>query len=73
MATAPSRCLHRPIIQAAQLVVDLQSIVSREISPLEPAVVTVGAIHGGTKSNIIPDTCTLKLTLRSYSPTCGRS
>lgn len=63
----PDACVD-PIIQAAQLVVDLQSIVSREISPLQPAVVTVGAIHGGTKSNIIPDSCSLKLTLRSYSP-----
>lgn len=63
----PEACID-PIIQAAQLVVDLQSIVSREVSPLEPAVITVGSIHGGTKSNIIPDTCTLKLTIRSYSP-----
>ena len=63
----PEACID-PIIQAAQLVVDLQSIVSREVSPLEPAVVTVGAIHGGTKHNIISDTCHLKLTLRSYSP-----
>ena len=63
----PEACID-PIIQAAQLVVDLQSIVSREVSPLEPAVVTVGAIHGGTKHNIIPDTCHLKLTIRSYSP-----
>ena len=63
----PEACID-PILQAAQLVVDLQSIVSREVSPLEPAVITVGAIHGGTKHNIIPDTCHLKLTIRSYSP-----
>ena len=63
----PESCVD-PILQAAQLVVDLQSIVSREVSPLEPAVVTVGAIHGGTKHNIIPDKCHLKLTLRSYTP-----
>lgn len=56
-----------PIVQAAQLVVDLQTIISREKSPLEPAVITVGAIHGGTKHNIIPDTCHLKLTVRSYT------
>ncbi|MGE5194170.1 MAG: amidohydrolase [Deltaproteobacteria bacterium] len=56
-----------PIVQAAQLVVDLQTIVSRENSPFEPAVVTVGAIRGGTKHNIIPDTCHLKLTVRSYT------
>lgn len=56
-----------PIIQAAELVVALQSIVSREISPRDPAVVTVGSIHGGTKHNIIGDTCHLQLTVRSYS------
>ena len=63
----PEACID-PILQAAQLVVDLQSIVSREISPLEPAVVTVGSIHGGTKHNIIPNDCHLKITIRSYSP-----
>lgn len=57
-----------PIVQASQLVLDLQTIVSREIAPLEPAVVTVGSIHGGTKHNIIPDSCHLQLTIRSYTP-----
>lgn len=57
-----------PIVQAAHLIVDLQTLVSRESSPFEPAVVTVGAIHGGTKHNIIGDTCRLQLTVRSYSP-----
>ena len=56
-----------PIVQAAQLVVDLQTIVSRENSPFEPAVVTVGSIRGGSKHNIIPDTCRLQLTVRSYT------
>jgi metal-dependent amidase/aminoacylase/carboxypeptidase family protein len=56
-----------PIVQAAQLVLALQTIVSREIDPIEPAVVTVGSIHGGTKHNIIADTCHLQLTVRSYS------
>ncbi|MEX2214290.1 MAG: amidohydrolase [Phycisphaeraceae bacterium] len=56
-----------PIAQAGYLIVELQSIVSREIDPREAAVVTVGAIHGGTKHNIIPDTCELKLTVRSYT------
>lgn len=56
-----------PIVQAAHLIVDLQSIVSRENSPLEPAVVTVGSIHGGTKHNIIGDKCHLQLTIRSYT------
>ncbi|MCL4203587.1 MAG: amidohydrolase [Pirellulaceae bacterium] len=56
-----------PIVQAAQLVLALQTIVSREIDPIEPAVVTVGSIHAGTKHNIIADTCHLQLTVRSYS------
>jgi amidohydrolase len=63
----PQGCID-PIVIAAQLIVDLQTIVSREISPLEPAVVTVGSIHGGTKHNIIPDSCHLQLTIRSYAP-----
>jgi hippurate hydrolase len=56
-----------PIVQAAELVMSLQTIVSREVKPLEPAVVTVGSIHGGTKHNIIGDECHLQLTVRSYS------
>jgi hippurate hydrolase len=56
-----------PIVQAAQLVLALQTIVSREIAPLEPAVITVGSIHAGTKHNIIADDCRLQLTVRSYS------
>ncbi|QDU76976.1 putative hydrolase YxeP [Bremerella volcania] len=55
-----------PIVQAAQLILDLQTIVSREINPTDPAVVTVGAIHGGTKHNIIGNECHLQLTVRSY-------
>lgn len=57
-----------PVVLAAELVMALQTIVSREISPLEPAVVTVGSIHGGKQHNIIPDAVKLQLTLRSYSP-----
>jgi amidohydrolase len=56
-----------PIVLAAETVLALQTIVSRETDPLEPAVVTVGSIHGGTKYNIIPDEVRLQLTLRSYS------
>ncbi|MEY2429021.1 MAG: hypothetical protein QOJ40_1906 [Verrucomicrobiota bacterium] len=56
-----------PIVLAAQIVLDLQTIVSREIEPGEPAVVTVGSIHGGTKHNIIPDEVRLQLTVRSYT------
>ncbi len=55
-----------PIVVAAQVILALQTIVSRENSPLDPAVVTVGSIHGGTKSNIIPDEVTLLLTVRAY-------
>lgn len=56
-----------PIVLAARIVLALQTIVSRETRPIDPAVVTVGSIHGGTKSNIIPDEVKLQLTLRSYS------
>lgn len=55
-----------PIVVASQIVLALQTIVSRENSPLDPAVVTVGSIHGGTKHNIIPDEVHLQLTVRSY-------
>lgn len=56
-----------PIVIAAQVVTALQTIVSRRIDPSEPAVVTVGSIHGGSKSNVIPDEVKLELTVRSYS------
>jgi hippurate hydrolase len=56
-----------PVVQAAQLVLALQTIVSREIDPIDPAVITVGSIHGGTKNNIIGDTAKLQLTVRSFS------
>jgi amidohydrolase len=55
-----------PIVLAAQVVMALQTIVSRENSPLDPAVVTVGSIHGGTRYNIIPDEVNLQLTVRAY-------
>jgi hippurate hydrolase len=57
-----------PIVIAAKLVLDLQTIVSREMKPIYPAVVTVGSIHGGTKHNVISDECRLQLTLRSLTP-----
>ncbi len=57
-----------PIVIAAKLVLDLQTIVSREIKATDPAVITVGSIAGGTKHNIIPDDCKLQLTVRSYAP-----
>lgn len=56
-----------PIVLASQIVVALQTIVSREITPGQPAVVTVGSIHGGTKHNIIPAEVKLQLTVRSYT------
>lgn len=56
-----------PIVLAARIVVALQTVVSRETRPMDPAVVTVGSIHGGTKHNIIPDEVKLQLTLRSYT------
>ncbi len=55
-----------PVVLAAQVVLALQTIVSREISPLDPAVITVGSIHGGTRYNIIPDEVHLQLTVRAY-------
>ena len=56
-----------PIVLASLLVLDLQSIVSREVNPIHPAVVTVGSIHGGTKHNIIPNDVRLQLTLRAFN------
>jgi len=55
-----------PIVIAARTVLALQTIVSRENDPRDPAVVTVGSIHGGTKHNIIPDDVKLQLTVRTY-------
>jgi len=56
-----------PVVMAAEIILKLQTIVSREISPLESAVITVGSIHGGTKHNIIGNKVKLQLTVRSYS------
>ena len=56
-----------PIFIASQIVVALQGLVSRELSPLEPGVVTVGSFHGGFKHNIIPDEVKLQLTVRADS------
>jgi hippurate hydrolase len=57
-----------PIVIAAKLILDLQTIVSREVKPIHPAVVTVGSIHAGAKHNVISDECRLQLTLRSLTP-----
>jgi len=61
-----------PVTLAAQIVVNMQTIVSRKVSPLDSAVVTVGSIHGGTKHNIIPNEVKLQLTVRSYKPEVRR-
>jgi amidohydrolase len=57
-----------PIVLASQIVMALQTLVSRENDPLNPAVVTVGSFHAGSKSNIISDEAKLALTVRSYTP-----
>jgi hippurate hydrolase len=57
-----------PIVIASRAVLALQTLISREKDPLEPAVITVGSIHGGTKHNIIPDEVRLQLTVRTYAP-----
>lgn len=56
-----------PLVAAGAIVLALQSIVSRNVDPLEPAVVTVGAIHGGTLATIIPESCELAIGVRSCS------
>ncbi|MEI5640706.1 MULTISPECIES: M20 metallopeptidase family protein [unclassified Pseudoalteromonas] len=57
-----------PVVLASRIVLALQTITAREISPLEPSVITVGSIHGGSKHNIISNEVKLQLTLRSYNP-----
>jgi len=56
-----------PVPAAAAIISALQTIVSREVSPLDSAVVTVGTVHGGTKRNVIPGSVKLELTVRTYS------
>jgi len=58
-----------PIVIAARIVLDLQTLVSRETDPLDSAVVTVGSIHGGSKHNIIPSEVKMQLTVRSFKTT----
>ncbi len=64
---APHRGID-PVLIASQIVVSLQSIITRNLEPHQPAVITVGSIHGGFKHNIIPDRVELQLTVRSESP-----
>lgn len=56
-----------PIVMAGEFIVQLQTIVSRQENPLDPAIVTIGSIHGGTKRNIIPNEVKMELTTRAYS------
>jgi hippurate hydrolase len=61
-----------PIVLASRIVTTLQTLVSRELNPLESAVVTVGSFHAGTKHNIISDEARLQLTVRSFTPEVRR-
>ena len=56
-----------PIVLASRIVLSLQTIVSRENNPIDPVVITVGSIHGGTQANIIPDEVRLQLSVRTYT------
>lgn len=56
-----------PIVMAAKLILDIQTITSRELNAIDPAVITVGTIHAGTKRNIVPNEVKLELTIRSYT------
>lgn len=56
-----------PIYAAATFVTSVQQVVSRDVDPLEPAVVTIGAMHGGTIHNVIPRTCRMLGTVRAFS------
>ncbi len=58
-----------PVLATASLITALQSVVSRNVDPQEMAVVTVGSIHGGSASNVIPESVALKLTLRAFNET----
>ena len=57
-----------PVVMAARLVMALQTLVSRENNPLDPVVITVGSIQGGTQANIVPDQVKLALTVRTFRP-----
>ena len=56
-----------PVVLAAMIVVRLQTVVAREVAPTDTAVLTVGSVQAGTKSNVIPDSAQLQLNLRTYS------
>jgi amidohydrolase len=56
-----------PVVLAARIVLALQTVVSRENNPVDPVVVTIGSIHGGTQANVIPDEVRLQLSVRTYT------
>ena len=56
-----------PVVMAARTVMALQTVVSRENNPMDPIVLTIGSIHGGTQANVIPDEVTLELNVRTYT------
>lgn len=62
----PEQC-HDPIVATAAVILGLHTLVSREMAPFEPAVVSIGSIHGGSANNVIPSTVTLTGTIRTYS------
>lgn len=62
-----------PVVLAAMIVVRLQTVISRETRPGDPAVLTVGSVQAGTKSNVIPDAATILLNIRTYSEQTRRS
>lgn len=57
-----------PVVLSARVIMALQTLVSRENNPVDPVVITVGSIHGGTQANIIPDQVKLALTVRTFNP-----
>jgi amidohydrolase len=61
-----------PVVLAAMIIVRLQTVISREVAPGDTAVLTVGSVHAGTRSNVIPDSAVLELNMRSYSAVTRR-
>ncbi|MBN2356595.1 amidohydrolase [candidate division KSB1 bacterium] len=61
----PEKCVD-PVVLSAQIILALQTVISRTKSALDPAVITVGSIHGGTRRNIIPEEVLLEMTVRTY-------
>jgi amidohydrolase len=57
-----------PVVMSARVVMALQTLISRENNPMDPVVITVGSIHGGTQANIVPDQVKLQLTVRTFRP-----